>query len=208
MHCPAALPRRAALSLLAASLVAACTEPLPPVTYKPLSFAYLTKLRLDVAAIDIDTGWTPGVGGSAGVHVETEAPEPPVEALRRMAQDRLLPGGSGGHATFVIDDAALTRASDRYEADFAVHLDISSADGTRTGYAEARVSRTRMISDYSPEGTRRELYDLVKAAMDDMNVEFEYQVRRSLKDWVQSTTPQAPEPPPVEQQDLSAPPKT
>jgi hypothetical protein len=35
-------------------------------------------------------------------------------------------------------------------------------------------------------------------------VEFEFQVRRSLRDWLQEATT-APPPPPVEQQDLRAP---
>jgi hypothetical protein len=48
------------------------------------------------------------------------------------------------------------------------------------------------------------LYDLVSATMKDMNVEFEYQVRHSLPDWLQSTAPAAPAPPPVEQQNLPA----
>ncbi len=207
MHAPAVLPRRAMLPLLAAALLAACAETPPAATYRPLTFEYLTKLRLDVATVDVDNGWTPGPVAEGGAHVEGQAPEAPVDALRRMAQDRLLSGGSSGHATFVIDDASLSRINDRFQADFAVHLDISSGDGTRTGYAEARISRTRTISDYTPEGTRRELYDLEKAAMDDMNVEFEYQVRRSLKDWLQPTSPAAPPPPPVEQQDLGTPPK-
>lgn len=211
MHAPVAMPRRAALRILAAPLLvapwlAACVEEPPPATYKPLDFAYLPKLRLDVASVDIEDSWSPGAGGD-GKHVEQQSPVQPLDALRRMGQDRVVASGSSGHATFVIDDASLSRMNDRYEADFAVHLDVSSGDGTRTGYAEARISRTMTIVDYSPEGTRRGLYDLVKAAMDDMNVEFEYQVRRSLKDWLQNTTGSAPEPAPVEQQTLDTPPK-
>jgi hypothetical protein len=40
--------------------------------------------------------------------------------------------------------------------------------------------------------------------MEDMNVEFEYQVRRSLRDWLQEPTT-APPPPPVERQPLGPP---
>jgi hypothetical protein len=51
---------------------------------------------------------------------------------------------------------------------------------------------------------RSALYDMTKQMLDDMNVELEFQIRRSLRDNLQSTTT-APAPPPVEQQDLSAP---
>ena len=40
--------------------------------------------------------------------------------------------------------------------------------------------------------------------MDDMNVEFEFQARRALRNWLQSAEP-APAPAPVQQQELPAP---
>ena len=48
-------------------------------------------------------------------------------------------------------------------------------------------------------------YDMLKDMMDAMNVEFEYQVRRSLRDWIQETATDAPAPPPVQQENLDAP---
>jgi hypothetical protein len=202
---PALGSRRAALLAALSAGLAACVQATPPDTFAPLSYDYLTKLRLTVVAIDIDNAYSPKTVTN-GEHMEAQAPEAPETALRRMAQDRLVAGGNGGHAVFTIEDASLVRIGDRYEADFAVHLDVTSADGTRSGYASARVTRTRQINDYTPEGTRRELYALTKAAMDDMNVELEYQVRKSLRDYLQ--TPSSGAPAPVEQQDLAAPPKS
>lgn len=201
---PALAARRALLVAALAGGLAACVETPPPQSFAPLSYDYLTKLRLRVVTIEIDDAYTPKTVTN-GEHMEAQAPEAPAAALRRMAQDRLVAGGEGGHGVFTIEDASLVRIGDRYEADFAVHLDVASADGTRSGYASARVTRTRQISDYSPEGTRRELYALTKAAMDDMNVEFEYQVRKSLRDYLMSP---GDAPAPVEQQDLGAPPKS
>jgi hypothetical protein len=40
--------------------------------------------------------------------------------------------------------------------------------------------------------------------MDDINVEFEYQLRRSLSEYLQTTSPGAPPPPPVQSQDLDS----
>lgn len=205
---PCRLPRRAALAVAAAAplLLLGCMQPAPPQSFPPLSFAYLTKLKFDVANIEVENAWTPAPVTN-GEHVENEAPEQPVEALRRMVQDRLIPGGTSGQAVVTIDDASLTRVADRFEASFAVRMDIHNADGTRSGYAEAKVARTRTISDYSSAAVRQALYDLVKETMNDMNVEFEYQVRHSLKDWLQATAPAAPTPAPVEQQDLGTPQK-
>ena len=207
---PRRLRRRAALAFPAAAvslLLFGCAEPAPPQVFPPLTYGYLTKLKLDVGNIEVDNAWTPAPVPN-GEHVEAQSPVQPVEALRRMVQDRLIPGGNGGSAVVTIDDASLVRVTNRFEATFAMHMDIHNADGTRSGYAEAKVARTRTISDYAPPAIRQALYDLVKATMDDMNVEFEYQVRHSLRDWLQTTTPAAPPPPPVEQQDLDATPKS
>jgi len=210
MTAHAVLSRRAALVLSAIGmplLLAGCAGEEVLQVFPPLTYGYLTKLRLDVATIDVAEAWTPAPVPN-GEHVEDQSPVQPVEALRRMVQDRLVPAGASGSATVTIDDASLVRQTDRFEAAFAVHMDIHNADGTRTGYAEARVARTRTITDYAPPAVHQALYDLVKATMNDMNVEFEYQIRRSLKDWLQTSAPAAPVPPPVEQQPLGTPPKS
>jgi uncharacterized protein (DUF2336 family) len=79
----------------------------------------------------------------------------------------------------------------------AVHLDVVTTESVRAGFAEAQVTRTASV----PGDLRQALYDLTRQMLDDMNVEFEFQVRRSLRDWLQDTTT-APPPAPVEQQEL------
>jgi hypothetical protein len=192
-----------ALSLCLPALLTACGGEPVPTSFAPLGWDYLPRLRLNVASIDIDDSWTPP--DTARRDQGFLAPTPPVEALRRMAEDRLVAGGTSGRATFVIDEAAIVQSRDKYAGTFAVHLDISSADGSRRGYAEARVLRTRNIDDDSPEGKRAELYDLIKQMMSDMNVEVEYQIRRSLHDYLLTGAPAAPGPGPVQQQDLAPP---
>ena len=58
------VPRRTALgALLATGLLAACGEDEPPpVVFAPLTYGYLTKLRLNVASISLDDDWQPGPG--------------------------------------------------------------------------------------------------------------------------------------------------
>lgn len=196
--------RRAALTapLLTVLGLAACGEEAPPPVFAPLRWNYLPPLKLNVARIDIDDSWTPRGGAREKGFL---APTPPVDALRRMAEDRLIAGGNAGRALFVIDDASIRQSRDDYQGSFAVHLDISTADGSRSGYAEARVTRQRAIQDDSPNGMRAELYDMVRQMMSDMNVEFEFRVQQSLRDDLQTTAPAAPPPGPVDQENLTPP---
>ena len=129
-------------------------------------------------------------------------PAPPAQALLQMARDRLFAGGSLGPGG-VRDRPGLDPAGPRRarRATLAVHLDVLTSDGNRAGFAEARVSRQAIGGLYDLRGA---LYDITKQMMDDMNVEFEFQLRHSLRDWLQ-TTGTAPPPPPVQEQNLPAP---
>lgn len=185
------LPRRSFLALPLAA--AGCVSASPPRTsFPPLRYDYLLKLRLNVA--DIEMAPPPPLGP-----LEAMDPVPPAQALLLMAQDRLVASGSLGRAVFVIDQAQIMRIPDGLDGALAVHLDVQTSEGTRAGFAEAKVSRRLVgISD----DLRGALYDITQQMMQDMNVEFEYQVRRTLRDWLQEATT-APNPAAVEQQPLS-----
>ena len=176
--------RRSAL-LLGLALLGACQdEPPPPVVYVPPSYDYLNKLRLNVTSVDVENRFVPGADPR---HIEALAPTQPAAALRQMAQDRLIAGGGSGRAVFVIDDASVVRGPGRLEGSLAAHLDVSTTGGTKSGYAEAKVARTRTLSESDdPAAVRAGLDALVTAMMADMNVELEYQVRRSLKEYLQT----------------------
>ncbi|MBC7800576.1 MAG: hypothetical protein H7Z10_08130 [Gemmatimonadaceae bacterium] len=171
----------------------ACTAPEPVRDLPPLRYNYLTPLRLNVASVDVGPAPPPSAA-------EAQSPTPAGAALRQMAQDRLAAGGTSGRAVFVIDQAQIVRFSNRLDGLLSVHLDVLTTDGARAGFAEARVSRSLITRDTG----RAALYDLTRQMLDDMNVEFEFQVRRSLRDWLQDATT-APAPAPVEQQELRAP---
>ncbi len=194
------MSRRLAQSLaVLLPLIAAGCETAPPVqtTFPALHYDYLTPLHLNVASIDIEDRFVPAPGGPAAL-----APVPPIDALRQMAQDRLMATGSSGRAVFVIEDASIVPvAGDGLSGTLAVRLDVMTGDGTRAGFAEARVSR--VVTGIGGD-ERAAVYDLVRRMMVDMNVEFEFQVKRSLRDWLQVTTT-APAPAAVEQQDLGPP---
>jgi len=184
------LTRRSALLL--PFLLAACGGE-ERTNFPPLRYNFLPPIRLNVASIAVEQRFYP-----SGEPPDITALDPvhPVEALRAMADDRLQALGVNGEAVFGITNAALTREGDTLTCALAVVLEIYPTPGIRSGFAEAVASRqhTGPIDDL-----RGTLYDLTKAAMDAMNVEFEYQIRRSLQPWL---LPSSAMPPPVEQQPL------
>ncbi len=212
------LPRAVLVSSVLLPLaVAGCGggEPPAPRVFTPPNYSYLTKLRLNVGEIDIEDHAGPGGGpGSAQSSGETQAggedvsfqsPTPPSVALEEMVHDRLFAAGTSGRAVFVIDQASILRAPNgTLSGLLAVHLDLLTAGGAHGGYAEARVAK-QYVPGSEPEDFRGTLYDLTNQMMADMNVELEFQVRKSLKDWLVTTTsvplpvqaqPLAPPPPP------------
>lgn len=174
----------------------------PPTSYPPVSYDYLTKLRMNVASVDIDDSVAPNTDPR---DVSRFAPIKPVDALRQMAQDRLVAQGSSGRAVFVVDEASISQVRDRYEGRMVAHLDVSTSDGTRSGYAETRVQRSSAFSKDGPNATRAALNTLVTQMMVDMNVEFEFQVRRSLRSYLTTTTPAAPAPAAIQVEELPKP---
>ena len=112
-------------------------------------------------------------------------PVQPVDALRQMALDRLQAFGPAGKAVLVIENASLTRDGDTITGTFAVRLDIYTSANIRAGYAEARVSHTHTgdVGDI-----RQTLFDMTKQLMDEMNVQLEYQIIHSLRDWLAPTS--------------------
>jgi hypothetical protein len=184
------LTRRSSL-LLPVFLAACATQ--EQHDFAPLHYNYLLPFRLNVAEIRIEQRFVP-----AGVAPDVSQfdPVPPVQALRNMATDRLQALGPSGYAVFVILNAGLTRQGDTITGTFEVELDIYTSPNVRAGYAEASVS-----GSYSGDMSDlpRRLYDMTRSLMDRMNVEFEYQVRRSLGGFLlPAGTTQAP----VEQQPL------
>lgn len=196
------MKRRAAccLALALPLLAAACAynEAPPPgrQAFLPLRYDYLPPLDLNVASIEIVSNFIPAPGGPAAL-----SPVSPVEALEQMARDRLRAAGSSGKAVFVVDDASIVPVPGGLSGTMAVHLDVLTSDGTRAGYAEARVSQ---LYTGPTDDIRAVDYDLIKQMMDRMNIELEFQVKRTLHDWLQQVQT-APPPAAVQQQDLGPP---
>jgi len=168
----------------------------PPPSYPTLRYDYLPPIRLNVATVEVRQDFVPS---GVAPDISPLDPAQPVDALRQMAADRLKPFGPAGRAVFVIQNASMIRDEDTITGTFAVRLDIYTSANNRVGYAEARVSRSHSgdIDDI-----HQLLYDMTKQLMDEMNVQFEYQVVHSLHDWV-ATGPAVPAA--VQQQPLDTP---
>lgn len=194
---PRATRRALVLLLGAACTLAGCGDDSPRLrtSFPPLRYDYLTPIRLNVASLEVrdEAAGPPDIGASL--------PVPPAQALRSLAEDRISAAGASGKAVFLIDQAAIVPEGRGLLGSLAVRLEVQG-DGASAGFAEARVTRRVSGTGGDPRGAA---YDLLRQMMDDMNVEFEFQVRRSLRDVLQSTAPNAPPPAPVEQQELSPP---
>lgn len=169
-------------------LLAACgddTPARPPLRIVPFDFSYLPTLPLNVARIEVENQ-APGLGPS---DIAAMAPTPPAEALAQMARQRLQAGGGTGRAVFVITDASILRMPNGLNGHLRVRLDILTENGNPTAFAEAQVSR--MSTGAMPD-LRAAAYELTRQMMADMNVEFEYQVRNTLRDWLLAGGPAAP----------------
>ena len=192
-------------------LLAACGGRDQPATgFAPPDYSYLRKLRLNVGTLTIEDHATQADGSqggsSGGNDLGLTAPVPPDQALQQMAHDRLIASGNSGTAIFTIDQASITgTGGGTLDGQMKVHLDIIAGNGSHAGYAEARVSRTVVPGTEAGDGgTRTRLYDLTQQMMQDMNVELEYQVQRSLRDWLVDASG-APVAGSVDQQPLAPP---
>jgi hypothetical protein len=180
------------VSLLLPFILAACGGEVRT-DFPALRYTYLPPFRLNVANIQIEQHFVP-----SGVPPDVSQfdPEPPVDALRQLAQDRLVAVGTANTAVFAITDASLTRRGDVITGQMTVELSIIGPDGERLGFARAEVSRQRTGGTDDLRGT---LYDVTKAMMDSMNVEFQYQLQRNLPQWLVTA---AAVPPPVQAEPL------
>jgi hypothetical protein len=168
------LSRRSSL-LLPLALAACGGSPAP---YPTLRYDYLPPIRLNVATIEMRQDFVPS---GVAPDVSPLDPAQPVDALRQMAADRLKPFGPAGRAVFVIQNASMIQDGDTISGTLAVRLDIYTSANNRVGYAEARVARSH---SGDVDDMRQLLYDMTKQLMEEMNVQFEYQVVHSLHDWV------------------------
>jgi hypothetical protein len=191
-----ALPRRGAL--LAGLGLAACGRT-PEEAFAPgppPSYAYLLPLRLAVGRIEVLPAANP-----AATRTMPPAPLVPADVVRTMAEERLQAAGGPATGRFRIQIATLTRepasgggvfgtATERLNCILRCRLDIVGEDGAPVGFAEAEVNRATVRPAETQADRARAADEIVRQAGRDLNVEFEFQLRRNLRALLR-----APEPP-------------
>ena len=176
---------RRGLAWLLPAGIAACADPAPPEQpLRPIGYDYLLPLPLKVASLVVDPGNPPTPPADVG---RTLAP-PPAEAVRVMARDRLSAVGTeGGTATFRVTQASMLRQGSAIICQLACRLEVDSgAEEGGRGFIEATARAQVSGADAGrPQAADR----LLRRAMDLLNVEFEFQVKRSLRRWLVTVAP-------------------
>ncbi|MBC9207488.1 hypothetical protein IBL26_11640 [Roseomonas aerophila] len=206
---PTITRRRVALLLPLLAAACATSETAPPLPPAP-GYGYLTPLRLNVLDIEV----AEPVPGPA-FRTDLPAPLSPVAQAVRMGRERLVPVGTVGRARFIVDAATLTREqatagglfaqqSDRFNVMIHVRIEILNGEGTRVAFTEAEVRRNATVIVEGPASQARAADQIVRQAMDDLNVELEFQIRRNLRDWIMTGDPGVVPPTAVQQESLGA----
>lgn len=175
---------RRRLALLLPAGVAACASPAPPEPpLRPIGYDFLLPLPLNVGSLQIEPGDPPMQPGDIGPTLAT----PPAEAVRIMARDRLSHVGTTGGAVFRVTQASLVRRGESLTCQLGCRLEVES--GTEEGgraFAEAMARAAVSGADAQrPQAAER----LLRRAMDGLNVEFEFQVKRNLRAWLIAVAP-------------------
>jgi len=208
------LPRRGALA--AALVLAGCgrrtEEAFTP--GPPPSYLYLLPLRLAVGRIEVVPAANP-----AATRTMPPAPVVPADVVRTMAEERLQAAGGPGTARFRIQIATLTRepasgggvfgsATERLNCILRCRLEVVGEDGATLGFAEAEVNRASVRPAESQADRARAADEIVRQAGRDLNVEFEFQLRRNLRALLRGPEqPGAPAEPPAEGAPAPTPPE-
>ncbi|WP_338663625.1 hypothetical protein VQH23_00355 [Pararoseomonas sp. SCSIO 73927] len=188
------------LALGAPLLLLACggREP-PPLPARPPGYAWLTPLRLNVVDLEV-------VEAPLEARVDPPAPIQPAAEVARMGRDRIIPSGTTARARFVVEAASLVRSGDSVSVLLRAGVEVLD-NNRRVAFAQAEARRSLSGFGSGAAARARAAETVMVGAMDDLNVEFELQVRRNLRDWLLETTPTAPVAPVdapggIERQDL------
>ena len=153
----------------------------PPGSFAPLQYGYLTKLRLNVGSIDIQDHSAP-LGPD---DISAQSPVTPAQALNQIGHDRLFAAGLQGQAQFVIDQASIVRgAQGALYGNMAAHLEVTTQGGARARATPRRGCARTHLPGSDSENLSSVLYDMTRQMGEAMNVELEYQIKRTMGDFL------------------------
>jgi hypothetical protein len=166
--------------------LAACSSSPPPVqNFAPLDYSYLRPITFKVANLTVVNEYTPG---SDEAQLNANNPAPPGPTLVAMLNQRMQPSGEPGTANITVQVASITESGGNLNGQMTVDINLTSADGRSTGFAEASVSATAPQPD-SDADTPAALYQMTKNLMDRINVQLPYSIVHNIPSWVAWTQP-------------------
>lgn len=173
------------LLLLSVLVLTACSSSPPPQqVFKPLDYSYLRPITFKVANVSVVNNYSPSPDEQ---QLNSNNPAPPAATLLAMLNQRMQPSGQPGNATITVQVASITEAGGNLNGQMTVDINLTSADGRSTGFAEASVSASQTAPD-SGDAMPAALYQMTKQLMDNMNVQLPYSIAHNIPSWVAWTT--------------------
>ncbi len=188
-HAIARLSALLTIILLLSACPSAPSRVLPDIT-----FVDSPKIGLDVARVEIVQRFQPAFSDP---YVDHLFPKEPASVIRRWAEDRLAARGPSGTATLIIVNAAVTEEtlardpglrglvtieqSERYEAEFAVRLEIDHPVTRSSGVSNALARRSITVPENASLAEREQIwFDLTEDTIRDLDAKFEEEVTAGL----------------------------
>ncbi len=160
----------------------------PPPSFPALNYAYLKPIIFKVSTLNVVDNYTPAPGEAALI---ANNPAPPEATLETMLKNRMQPSGQPGSGTITIQNASIIETDGNLVGQMVVDINLTSADGRSSGYAEASVSRSEAApddDDPSSADMQTALYGMTKRLMAAINVELPYQIAHNVPSWVSWTS--------------------
>jgi hypothetical protein len=185
-----------AATVIAATVWAltACQSAPPRIMARPLNFGQFSPIVLDAASIDVVDASRPSTGGA---HIESQLPQPPADAVRQWASQRLVAQGRG-RVRLTIKDARIvevqlprtggvkgyftTDQAQRYDGRIEVEVNgDQTGANTFHGFTQAVASQSTTVAETISAADREAtLMELVRRMMDDINARLDAGIRKDL----------------------------
>jgi hypothetical protein len=191
--------RTALIGLALLAVLAACQTPATRPVFPDIRFTQEPKLRLDVAAIDLQDEFRPTFQAP---HVEHLFPVPLARAAANWAHDRLEATGTMRRARVRITNASVvevelprtkgitgaftTDQAERYDAALEITVDILGDRGFPERTITAQAARSQSVAEgITPNERDQAWYDMTKAMMTQIDQDLEKQMRATFGYFIQ-----------------------
>lgn len=183
--------------LIALSALGGCSSA-PSRISADITFADRPPIGLNVANIEIVQSYQPAF---ADPYVDHLFPREPAAVIRRWAEDRLAARGATGTATLIIQEASVTEEelsrepgvkglvmieqSERYEARFAVRIEIRKPAPEPNGSADVLAQRSITAPENASLADRERIwFSLTEDTIRDLDARFEQEINDGLPQFV------------------------